>query len=75
MSTELTTAQLLAMYGTRRQQLVAETEQIRARLVHLILAATAEGIRQVEICRTTGYTREQIRNITAGRTSAEQRVA
>ena len=77
MGKELTTAQLLTLHGTRRQQLVVETEEVRVRLASVIRAAVAEGIRQVDIVRATGYTREQIRNITAGRTRASvaERVA
>ncbi len=40
----------------------------RLELAEEIRAAAAEGMRQVDIVKATGYTREQIRRIVAGRT-------
>ena len=63
-----TTEQRLEIYATRRRQLINETAEVREKLADAIRAADAEGMRQVDIVRITGYTREQIRNIVAGRT-------
>ena len=63
-----TTADLLAMYSLRRQQLIHETEEVRQHLADAIRAAAGEGMRQVDIAKATGYTREQVRLIVAGRT-------
>lgn len=64
----LSLAEQVALYGRRRQDLITETEQVRVRLAELIRAATADGMRQVDIVKATGYTREQVRVIQAGRT-------
>jgi CRP-like cAMP-binding protein len=45
-----------------------ETEAARQVLADAIREAAAEGWRQVDIVMATGYTREQIRRIVAGRT-------
>ncbi len=63
-----TTSDLLAMYALRRQQLIRKSEDVRQHLAETIRAAAAEGMRQVDIARATGYTREQVRLIVAGRT-------
>ena len=65
---ELTVADRLALYATRRLQLIQETEEVRVALADAIRAAVAAGMRQVDIVRVTGYTREQVRNIMAGLT-------
>lgn len=57
------TKQKLHSLGDRRRRLQAELDEIRPQLVDLIRAAAAEGIRQVEIVRATGYTREMVRRI------------
>ena len=66
--TKPTTADRLVLYAQRRRQLIEETEEVRAKLADAIRDAAAAGMRQVDIVRTTGYTREQVRNIVAGRT-------
>jgi len=63
-----TTADLLAIYAGRRHQLIHETEEVRQQLADAIRAAAAEGMAQVAIVKATGYTREQVRLIVAGRT-------
>lgn len=63
-----TTADLLSIYSMRRHQLIRETEEVRVKLAEAIRAAAAEGMPQNIIVKTTGYTREQIRLIVAGRT-------
>lgn len=40
-------------------------EQRRAELAEAIAQAAAEGVRQVDIVRQTGYTRESVRRIVA----------
>jgi len=52
--------------GDRRQRLQAELDEIRPRLADLIRAAHAAGLRQVDIVRATGYTREMVRRIVKG---------
>ena len=49
--------------GTRRQALQAELDELRPDLVAAIRAAAAEGMRQVDIVKATGYTREMVRRI------------
>ena len=46
----------------------AKAEVTRLELADEIRAAAGEGMRQVDIVKATGYTREQIRRIVAGRT-------
>ena len=41
----------------------AETERIRPLLAEAIRQAHALGVRQVDIVRATGYTRDQVRKI------------
>lgn len=43
-------------------------EASRLELAEAIREAAAAGMRQVDIVKATGYTREQIRRIVAGRT-------
>ena len=63
-----TTRDRLTIYATRRHQLIQETEETRQHLADAIRTAAAEGMAQVAIVKATGYTREQIRRIVAGRT-------
>lgn len=53
----------------RRAQALDELESARAELAELIPAEVEAGVRQVDIVRVTGYTREQVRRIAAGRTT------
>jgi len=66
--TQPTVADLLSMYAQRRHQLIRETEEVRQHLADAIRTAAAEGMPQVVIVKATGYTREQVRLIVAGRT-------
>ena len=52
----------------RRLHAVAELDAAREDLRVAILADLAAGVRQVDIAKETGYTREQIRRITRGET-------
>lgn len=45
-----------------------QVEGCRESLADLIREAAADGMRQVDIVKATGYTREQVRRIVAGRT-------
>jgi len=63
-----TVADLLSIYAGRRHQLIRETEEVRLKLADAIRAAAAAGMPQVTIVKATGYTREQVRLIVAGRT-------
>lgn len=58
----------LAIYAQRRLQLINETETVRRLLAETVREAVAGGMRQVDIVKVTGYTREQVRLIVAGRT-------
>jgi hypothetical protein len=49
--------------GARRQELQDELDQLRPELVDAIRAAAAEGTRQIDIVKATGYTREMVRRI------------
>lgn len=69
MANAATTApESLATLGQRRIDLLEELAQVRRELAEAIAEASAQGSRQVDIVRATGYTREQIRLILAGRT-------
>lgn len=68
MKSEPTTADLLSKHAQRRHELIREMEENRLALAEVIRTAVAKGMRQVDIVRTTGYTREQVRLIVAGRT-------
>lgn len=59
----MSTKEALRRLGSRRQRLQAELDEIRPQLVDAIRAAAAEGVRQVEIVKATGYTREMVRRI------------
>lgn len=52
----------------RYRTLRDETTTAREALAEAIRKAASEGMRQVDIVHATGYTREQIRLIVAGRT-------
>lgn len=52
----------------RLHDLRSDAEAERAQLAEAIREAAANGMRQVDIVRATGYTREQVRLIVAGRT-------
>lgn len=54
----------LAQLGKKHQRLRAELEALRPELAEEIRAATAAGVAQVEITKATGYTRDQVRQIT-----------
>lgn len=45
-----------------------KAEAARAELAKAIQAAAAAGVRQIDIVKATGYNREQVRRIVAGRT-------
>lgn len=47
----------------RRLRAAAELESARLNLADLIRADAADGVRQVDIVKATGYTREQVRRI------------
>lgn len=51
-----------------RHRLAAELEDVRLSLAEAIRQEIAAGVRQVDVVRATGYTREQIRRIVAGAT-------
>jgi hypothetical protein len=53
----------------RRARALEELEASRVQLAELIPAELAAGVRQVDIVKATGYTREQVRRIAAGRTT------
>lgn len=50
---------------------MAEREETRAELHAAIVAALGAGIRQAELVRMTGYTRERIRQIARDARQAE----
>ena len=58
----------LAQLAETYQDLLAAVDQARIALADGIRRASAQGRRQVEIAKVTGYTREQVRRIVAGRT-------
>jgi DNA-nicking Smr family endonuclease len=52
-------------------RMVSKGDEARERLAHVIVEATRDGVRQVDIVRATGYSRERIRQIVrASETSA-----
>lgn len=53
----------------RRTHALDELEAARLELAELIPAEVEAGVRQVDIVKVTGYTREQVRRIAAGRTT------
>lgn len=53
----------LNQLGKRMRRLRDETETLRPDLHAEILAALAAGVRQVEIVKATGYTRDAIRQL------------
>lgn len=56
----------LRRLAERRLRALAELDAAREDLHAAILADLAAGVRQVDIVKVTGYTREQIRRITRG---------
>lgn len=56
----------LADLGDRHQQTRAAYEQARDELLPEVHAALAAGVRQVDIVKMTGLTRERIRQIERG---------
>jgi len=52
--------------GAKRVKLEAELEAVRTELPEAVRAATQEGMRQVDIVKATGYTREMIRRMQQG---------
>jgi len=58
---------LARLAGHYRKQL-DEADRARIDLADSIREAAAAGLRQADIVRATGYTREQVRRIVAGRT-------
>jgi CRP-like cAMP-binding protein len=65
--TELSRALLAA--ARRRTKAAEELEAARLHLAEQIRADVAAGVRQVDIVKATGYTREQVRRLAAGRTT------
>lgn len=53
----------LTQLGKKHQRLRAELEALRPELAEEIQAAAAAGVPQVEIVRASGYTRDQVRQI------------
>jgi hypothetical protein len=53
----------LAQLGRRHQRLRADLEALRPQLRAEIRAAAAAGVRQVDIVKATGYTRDMVRQI------------
>jgi len=64
-----TPSKKLVAAAARRAKAVAELEAARLALADAIRADAEAGVPQVEIVRATGYTREQVRRIAAGRTT------
>jgi len=58
----------LGKFAKGYKRLTEETISARWYLANAIREAAANGMRQVDIVKATGYTREQIRRIVAGRT-------
>ena len=54
---------VLKTAADRRQKAVAELETARDQLAAAIRADAKNGVRQVDIVKVTGYTREQVRRI------------
>ena len=53
----------LKRLGRRHQRLRDELEALRPELAAEIVAATAAGVRPVDIVKATGYTRDGIRKL------------
>jgi hypothetical protein len=58
----------LALQARIYRQSVQAAEEARTDLAEMIRLAAGHGMRQVDIVKATGYTREQVRRIVAGRT-------
>lgn len=52
--------------GRRYRKLRDELDELRPELAAAIRADAAAGVRQVDIVKATGYTREMVRLIVAG---------
>jgi len=65
MSTELDE---LWQVGRKFQRLRTEAQVLRPEVAEKIRAAALAGVAQVDIVQATGYTRDQVRKIVAGRT-------
>lgn len=53
----------LEQAATRYKNATSEVDRARAELQSEIVKAAQAGVRQAEIVRTTGYTRERVRQI------------
>jgi len=53
----------LRRLGAKRLKLEADLENVRADIASAVRAASHEGMRQVDIVKATGYTREMIRRM------------
>ncbi|WP_446218821.1 hypothetical protein [Micromonospora sp. IBHARD004] len=53
----------LEKIASEYRQAVAALDAVRPRLAAAIVAAAKSGVRQSEIVKTTGYTRERVRQI------------
>ena len=60
----------LAQLGKRHQKLREEAEAVRVQLAAEILAAVDADVRQVDIVKATGYTRDAIRQMAKRRSMA-----
>lgn len=56
--------QELRAISARRKRLAAQIKDVRAEEREAILAAYNSGMKQVQICRITGFTRDYVRRIT-----------
>lgn len=54
---------LITQLGKRRKRAMAELEEIRTPLNDQIVAAGREGVRQADLVKTTGITRDNIRKL------------
>ena len=56
----------LRRLGAKRLKLETDLDNVRTDLAAAVRAASHEGMRQVDIVKATGYTREMIRRIQRG---------
>lgn len=56
----------LRQLGAKRQHIEQELKDLRPVLADAIRAASRDGVKQVDIVKATGYTREMIRRIVGG---------
>lgn len=59
----MTTMEKLEAASTRHKTAQEELKEARTQLAELIVTAAKEGVRQTEIVKVTGYTRESVRKI------------